>query len=128
MYLCSNKYILKLQGRLREALVTIEKAIRSCPCNPRRGCPTLCLRITVQKADILQELRNYRSAAELYWKALSHAPDDAELLLSLGTMYHAMGDLAAARTVYERCRAISPHHGVLKENMDKLLRTTAGLS
>ena len=56
-----------------------------------------------------------------YQEALSHYPDDPELLLSLGTMFHAMGNLDEALDVYMEVREIDPNNEILQTNLSRLL-------
>ena len=63
--------------------------------------------VTVDMIDILNKyvriFQSYRTALSLC-PAASSCPDHPDLLLSLGSTLHALGDLAAASKVYELCQ------------------------
>ena len=52
-------------------------------------------------------LQSYRAALALCPPASSSCPDHPDLLLSLGSTLHALGDLAAASRVYALCQRYS---------------------
>ena len=53
-------------------------------------------------------LQSYRSALSLCPASSSSCPDHPDLLLSLGSTLHALGDLAAASKVYALCQRYLP--------------------
>ena len=55
-----------------------------------------------------------------YRQALQASPSEPHLLLSLGSVHHAMGEWEAAWVHYRRCLQLQPDNQVLKANMELL--------
>ncbi|MDA1275118.1 MAG: glycosyltransferase [Verrucomicrobia bacterium] len=77
----------------------------------------------------LQEGR-YKDAGQSYARILSRDPANVEVLLALGVCFFKGGDLAMARSVFEKALEYSPDHLLAKENLSvirkKLSESTSG--
>jgi hypothetical protein len=58
-----------------------------------------------------------------YRLALEASPSEPHLLLSLGSVHHAMGEWETAWVHYRRCQQLQPENKVLKANMELLAKS-----
>ena len=66
---------------------------------------------------------NFSSLFQNYRRALELNPSEPQLLLSLGSVHHAMGEWESAWIHYHRCLQLQPDNKVLIANMELLAKS-----
>ena len=64
-------------------------------------------------AQLARRLRRYVDAVELLDRAVASSPDDADVLVEVGTLAAELGDKRAAEQAVEHLRRIAPTHAAL---------------
>ena len=86
------------------------------------GGPTLKKNVCVEW--ILKiNFTNFSSLFQNYRRALELNPSEPQLLLSLGSVHHAMGEWESAWIHYHRCLQLQPDNKVLIANMELLAKS-----
>ncbi|NQT46706.1 MAG: hypothetical protein HQ593_04420 [Candidatus Omnitrophica bacterium] len=89
----------EIQGRLPEAVIAYESALRSDPCNP-----SILRKIAIS----LFKSGMSESAIALFEEVLQIKNDDLVALKKLGALYKEKGDLQRARSCYANLLKLSP--------------------
>ncbi|RZI45221.1 tetratricopeptide repeat protein [Rickettsiales endosymbiont of Peranema trichophorum] len=79
---------------------------------------------TLFKAYKATTVGQYELAIQTYNQALSLQPDNADILYSIGRLYHRAGELKKAKAYYERVLTFNPKH---KKAMDSFLAVFAAI-
>ena len=85
-----------------------------------------CTKVKVKKLNIIFNKHFYFFQNYLLALEENSGEKDAELLLSLGSVYHAMGQLEKAWGFYTQSWKLQPNNKILQTNMQILARTATG--
>lgn len=84
-------------GRNMHPLDTVDEYRQRIALDPKNG------ELYMRLGNTLRFIGRYEPALEAYRKAVELAPEDPEVLIPAATAEHDFGDLATARSLYERC-------------------------
>lgn len=79
-----------------------------------------------QQAVKLQQSKQYDAALPLYQKALQIAPNNADYVFALGTLYQAMGKLSDAADWYQKAITLAPNNADLPKYLAEVKNLQAG--
>jgi tetratricopeptide (TPR) repeat protein len=91
----------------------MEKALALDPANPQ-GLKLL--------ASANFKAEQYEEAAKIYVQALSHLPEDVEMILAMGVCFQRLQDSETAEACFRRALEIDPYNQIASENLQTLTK------
>lgn len=79
-----------------------------------------------QQAVKLQQSKQYDAALDLYQKALAIAPNNADYVFALGTLYQAMNKIPNALEQYQKAQQLAPNNTDIPKYIAQLKDDQAG--